>query len=162
MQAQITKTQPAVPPVWFDRFMKTLIIGSGVFVFALLAWGHLGASAWFFPPAPSPMQQVATAGPYHVVLQSSTGQLIAHQTTSLTITLHDAAGQPVNNATLQIAPVMTTMPMESPTVSSTFAQGHYIMHPIFIMAGIWKLTVTIHVNGQPDQHTTFDVSVRWR
>lgn len=161
MQAQLTKTHPAEPPVWFDRLMKTLIIGSGLLVFALLAWEHLGASAYFFPPAPTPMHQEATAGPYHVVLQSATSQIIAHQTTTLTITLHDAQGQSVDNAALQIAPVMTTMPMESPTVSSTFAQGHYIVHPVFIMAGIWKVTVTIHVTGQPDQNATFDLSVRW-
>jgi hypothetical protein len=51
--------------------------------------------------------------------------------------------------------------MPVPPVDATWANGKYTAHPIFSMAGPWRLTVTITTPGQPPVHATFRVGVRW-
>lgn len=159
---QARPTVTTETPVWLGRLMRGIIFGGGALVFVALAWVHLGLGALLFPPAPSAAQQTATAGAYHLTLTSTSGQLTADGPNTLTLTIHDGAGHLVTGATLHAAGEMTTMAMYTPTVTATASHdGSYVIHPIFGMAGIWKVTVVIAQAGQPDQRATFQVSVRW-
>lgn len=151
------------PSSWTDRLLPRLIVASGVLCFVLLAWGHLGLGAWLFPPAPTVAQQTAAAGPYQVALFLDSGQLIVGSANSVSLRLQDQHGHAVTDATVQIAPEMTSMPMTTPTVGATAqAAGHYLARPLFSMAGDWRLHVTITIPGQPSAQTVFIVSVRWK
>ena len=163
MQQPLAAMADAKPPaVWVDRLMRGIIFGGGALVFALLAWGHLGLGTWLFPPAPSPMHQVAQAGAYTVTFQASSTQLTARGPNAVTFTVRDAAGHAIDTAAVQLDLVMATMPMSAPSVTAMpQSTGSYLAHPIFGMAGIWKMNVTIAALGQPTVHTTFQVSVRW-
>jgi len=152
----------AMPSPLVDRLMRGIIFGGGAFVLALLAWGHLGLGAWLLPPAPSALHQTAVAGPYRVSLDAVSGQMTADGPNTITFTLHDAAGHPVPDATVHADLAMATMAMYAPTVAAQAqSNGTYRAHPIFGMAGIWNVTVVIAQAGQPEQRTTFQVSVRW-
>ena len=56
-----------------DRIARGVILGGGLFVLLLLAWGHLGLGALLLPPAASAQQQTAWAGPYVSPVSSATG-----------------------------------------------------------------------------------------
>ena len=145
-----------------DRVFPAIIIGSGLICFALLAWVHLGVGALLMPPAPTAQQQVTTAGPYHVTLIADSGQLTARGPNTLSFELRDQSGKPVSNAVIQAQPVMTTMAMESPAlVVKAAGGGRYLAQPKFLMAGDWRLDLTITQSGAPAQHAAFVVSVRW-
>jgi hypothetical protein len=139
-----------------------LIVGSGVLCFLLLAWGHLGLGAWLFPPAPTVPQQSVVAGPYQVVLSLDSGQLTVGDSNRIALRLQDQRGHAVTNATVQIAPEMTSMPMTTPTVGAAAQAGRYLAQPLFSMAGDWRLYVTITAPGQPSAQAVFTVRVRWR
>jgi hypothetical protein len=152
------KPSPAV-----DHLMRGIILGGGVLVLALLAWGHLGLGAWLFPPVPSALQQTARAGAYRVTLDAVSGQMTADGPNTITFTLHNAAGQPVAGASVRVELAMATMAMAAPTITAQpQGNGAYAAHPLFGMAGIWKVTVVIAQAGQPAQRATFQISVRWR
>lgn len=154
-------TTPA-PPKWLDRTMRGIIFGGGALIFGMLVWGHLGLGAYLFPPAPSATQQLAHAGNATVTLHATSGQMLARGPNTVTFTVQDAAGQPVSGATLHVALVMTTMTMYASALTATpQSAGQYTTHPIFGMAGIWKMNITISAPGQADQHTSFEVSVHW-
>jgi hypothetical protein len=159
---QARPTVTTETPVWLDRLMRGIIFGGGAFVFIALAWVHLGLGALLFPPAPSAAEQTATAGMYHITLSATSGQLTADGLNTLTLTVRDSAGHMLTGATLQASGEMATMAMFAPAVTATVAaNGSYVIHPIFGMAGIWNMTVVLAQAGQPDQHATFQVSVRW-
>lgn len=145
-----------------DRLALAGIWGAALVCFALLAWGHLGLGAWIVPPAASPEQQVASAGSYRVTLRLNSGQLTARGPNVISFALKDAAGHPIDGATLVVAPSMATMAMDAPAVAaSARGGGFYEAHPVFAMAGEWRLRVTITPPGQPRQTATFPVGVRW-
>ena len=138
------------------------ILAAGLLCLLLLAWGHLGLGAWLFPPAPGVAQQTAAAGPYRVALQLTSGQLTARGPNTLTLRLQDQAGQAINGASLHVTPAMTTMPMNVPAVDGLArGAGAYLIHPVFGMAGDWRLDVTIAAPGQPAAQVSFLVGVRW-
>jgi hypothetical protein len=146
-----------------DRVARGVIIGGGVFVFALFAWGHLGLGAWLVPPAATAAQQTAKAGPYAATLLLDGGQLTAGTDNRATLVLRDASGQPLDGATVNVQPVMTTMQMNVPPARVAAAGGgKYVVHPAFSMAGPWRMDVTIARPGQPTQHVSFAVGVRWK
>ena len=150
------------PTAKLDRALPAIIVGSGVVCFVMLAWVHLGLGALVMPPAATTQQQVTTVGPYHVTLVADSGQLTARGPNALSFELRDQAGRPVNNAVIQAQPVMTTMAMESAAMSvKATGGGRYIAQPKFLMAGDWRLDLTITRPGAPAQHTSFVVSVRW-
>lgn len=145
-----------------DLVARSVIIGSGIAVCLLLAWGHLGLGAYLFPPAPSAPRQVAIAGPYQVTMSADSGQLLVGAHNSVSFVVRDRAGHAVNNAMIQIRADMTTMAMPVPPVTATpLGDGRYAARPLFSMAGPWRLTVTIADPGAPATHAAFDVSVRW-
>jgi hypothetical protein len=145
-----------------DRLFPAVIVGSGVFCFVLLAWVHLGLGALVMPPAATAHQQTATAGPYHVTMSADSGQLTARGPNTLSFELRDQSGQPVSDASIQALPVMTTMAMESPVVvMKATGGGRYVAQPRFVMAGDWRLDLTITRPGTPAQRAAFLVSVRW-
>lgn len=149
-----------------DRVAKVGIVGSGILCFLLLAWGHLGLGAWLFPPAATASQQVAQAGPFQVTFQSDSGQLTAGGPNTISFLVRDKSSQPIPGATIHLQAKMTTMAMDAPPIVIVPAgEGRYSAHPLFSMAGTWRLALTITQPGQTmsqDQHATFDVSVRWR
>jgi YtkA-like len=145
-----------------DRLFSAFIIGSGVLVFVMLAWVHLGVGALLMPPAATAQQQTTTAGPYRVTLVADSGQLTARGPNTLSFELRDQSGKLVSDAVIQAQPVMTTMAMESPAVVVKAAGGgRYLAQPKFLMAGDWRLDLTITQPGAPAQHAAFVVSVRW-
>jgi hypothetical protein len=145
-----------------DRLALGGIWGAALICFVLLAWGHLGLGAWIVPPAASAEQQVVSAGPYQVTLRLNSGQLNARGPNAISFALKDAAGHPIDGATLVVAPSMATMAMDAPAVgASARRSGSYEAHPVFAMAGEWRLRVTITTPGQPRQAATFPVGVRW-
>lgn len=149
--------------LWLDRMMRAVIIGSGLLCLALLAWDHLGAGALLFPPALTAPHQDTQAGPYQARLTMPASGLTAYGPNTITLAMRDGAGAPLAGATVTIAPVMTTMPMEvPPTQGQLDAQGQLVAHPRFGMAGDWRLNVTIQRTGAPPEHASFVVSVRWR
>ena len=141
---------------------RGVILGSGLLVLALLAWVHLGVGALLFPPAPDPAQQVANAGALRVTLHADSGEMIVGQHNTISLLVSDPAQHPVTGARVTVDADMLAMPMPVPTVSATWADGRYTAHPIFSMAGDWRLTVTITAPGQPTVHATFPVGVRWK
>jgi hypothetical protein len=145
-----------------DYLAKGGILAAGLLCLLLLAWGHLGLGALLFPPAPTVAQQTAVAGPYRVTLQLTSGQLTARGPNTLVLLLQDQVGHAIDGASLRVTPEMTTMPMSVPEVEG-LAQGagQYMLHPIFGMAGDWRLVVTIAAPGQPGARVSFLVGVRW-
>lgn len=145
-----------------DALARGGILASGLVCLLLLAWGHLGLGALLFPPAPTVAQQSAVAGPYRVTLRLESGQPTARGPNTMVLRLQDQAGQPITGASLRVAPVMTTMPMTAPDAEG-LAQGagQYIIHPVFGMAGDWRLAVTIAAPGRPAMQVSFAVGVRW-
>jgi hypothetical protein len=141
---------------------RAVIVGSGLAVCLLLAWGHLGLGAYLFPPAPSAAHQAATAGTYTVVMTAVSGQMVVGRHNDVTFDVRDQAQRPITGATMRLQADMTTMAMPvPPTIATDQGSGRYVAHPFFSMAGPWRLTLTIAVPGHPDAHATFDVSVRW-
>jgi hypothetical protein len=128
----------------------------------LLAWGHLGLGAWLVPPAPTVAQQQMVAGPYTLTLRLESGQLTARGPNNVLVRLQDHAGHPITGARLHVALEMTSMPMHAPDVEG-LAQGagQYLIHPVFAMAGDWRLVVTISAPGQSTTRASFPVGVRW-
>jgi len=145
-----------------DRLFPAFIVGSGVLVLFLLAWAHLGLGALLIPPTATAQRQVTTAGPYQVALVADSGQLTARGPNTLSFELRDQSGKPVNDAVIEAQPVMTTMAMNSATISSkSVGEGRYLAQPKFLMAGDWRLDLTITQPGATAQHATFVVSVHW-
>ena len=145
-----------------DHIARGVILGGGVVVLTLLAWGHLGLGALLFPPAATAHQQTAHAGPYAVELVMASGQLTARGPNTILVVVRDTHGQPVEGAHVQIAAGMTSMPMAAPTLTGADqGQGRYLAHPLFGMAGPWQFDITVAVPGQPAHHLPFNVGVRW-
>lgn len=156
-------TPTTTPSPRVDRLMRGLIFGGGVFVFALFAWGHLGLGAWLFPPAASAAQQTAKAGPYVVTLELDAGQLTVGEQNRASVLVRDAAGHPVEEASVHVQPVMTTMAMNVPAAQVVAnGNGRFTIGPVFSMAGVWRLDLAIAAPGQATQHVSFDVGVRWK
>ena len=143
------------------RIAHGVIIGSGLLTLALFAWVHLGVGALLFPPAPGPARQVANAGAFQVTMLSDSGEMLVGEHNTISLLVRDADQRAVTGARITVAADMLTMPMPAPDVAATWAQGRYTAHPIFTMAGPWKLTVTILAPGQPAVHADFQVGVRW-
>lgn len=143
------------------RIAHGVIIGSGLLTLALLAWVHLGVGALLFPPAPGPARQVATAGSFQVTLLSESGEMLVGEHNTISLLVRDANQRAVTGAAVTVAADMLTMPMPVPDVSAAWTQDRYTAHPVFTMAGPWRLTVTIIAPGQPAVHMAFDVGVRW-
>ena len=165
MRLPLTQKSAAKPPPAHSRgdyLAKGGILAAGLVCLLLLAWGHLGLGALLVPPAPTVAQQTVTAGPYTVTLQLQSGQLKARGPNTIVLRLQDQAGHPVNGASLHVTPEMTTMPMAGPDAAGLAqSAGHYIIHPIFGMAGDWRLDVSIAAPGQPGARASFPVGVRW-
>jgi hypothetical protein len=139
-----------------------VIVAGGIVVLLLLSWGHLGLGALIMPPAPAAPRQVTHAGPYTVTLALDAGQLTVGDHNSAVLTVTDASGRPVDGARVRVIPHMTTMAMESPEeVALAQEDGRYRIHPVFAMAGQWRLDVSLTTPGQSEEHTSFDVGVRW-
>lgn len=145
-----------------DFAARGVILAGGVLVLVLMLWGHFGVGAFFFPPARTAAQQVAVAGPYRVALTITSGQLTARGPNTVAFVLEDRAGHTLPGAKLLVEPWMTTMPMAArPLVATSRAGGRVVIHPIFGMAGTWRLILTVTPLGQPPTHLSFDVGVRW-
>jgi hypothetical protein len=145
-----------------DYLARGGILAAGLVCLLLLAWGHLGLGALLVPPAPTVAQQTALAGPYQVTLWLQSGQLTARGPNTLVLTLQDQAGQPINGASLRVTPEMTSMPMAAPDAAGlTRGAGQYLFHPVFGMAGDWRLDISIAVPGRPGAQVSFPVGVRW-
>lgn len=145
-----------------DHLAFAGIWGAALICLALLAWGHLGLGAWIAPPGTTAQQQVASTGPYSVTLRLESGQLTARGPNTISFVLKDAAGHPVEGATLVVAPVMAAMAMDAPAVgASARGSGRYEAYPVFTMAGEWRLHVRIATPGQQERTATFAAGVRW-
>lgn len=155
--------QPTASQRRRDRLAHGLIVGAGALCFLLLAWEHLGLGALLFPPAPTVAQQSASAEMLKATLRLDSGQLTAAGPNTVSLTLTDASGRPINDAVVAAHPQMRTMAMDAPAVAvvRSGAPGSYVAHPRFAMAGDWRLVVTVMRTGQPPQLLTFDVTVRW-
>jgi len=145
-----------------DYFARGGILAAGLACLLLLAWGHLGLGALLFPPAPTVAQQTVVAGPYRVTLRLESGQPTARGPNTLVLSLQDQAGHSITGASLRVTPVMTTMPMNAPDLEGqAHGGGQYIIHPVFGMAGDWRLAVSIAAPGRPAIQVSFAVGVRW-
>lgn len=145
-----------------DRLVLGGIWGVALICFALLAWGHLGLGAWIVPPTATAQQQVSSTGPYRVTLRLDSGQLTARGPNVVSFVLKDTRGHPVEGATLVVAPAMATMAMDAPAVGASKREsGRYEAHPVFAMAGEWRLRVSIAAPGHLERTATFSVGVRW-
>lgn len=92
----------------------------------------------------------------------ASGPLTARGPNAVAIGVRDAGGQPVDGARVRIAPGMTSMVMMAPAVNAVAqGDGRYLAHPVFGMAGAWRLDVTLAVPGGPARQVAFDVAVRW-
>lgn len=139
-----------------------VIVAGGAIVLTLMMWGHLGLGAWIAPAPPTAPRQVAMAGPYRVTLVLDTGQFTRGTNGAATLIVQEAAGQSVDGATVWVQPRMLTMGMQAPVVSGIAqGDGHYLVRPDLEMPGEWRLDVTLLQPGISDQHTSFDVNVRW-
>jgi hypothetical protein len=144
---------------WEDRIARGIILAGGLFVLLAMVWGHFGLGALVAPPAANAPTQTASAGAYHVTLR--TGALTARGPNTLAFTVSDRAGHAVPQASLRVEPWMTAMAMRAPAVDATPAAGQWMAHPVFGMAGSWRLVVTLTPQGQSPATATFDVGVRW-
>jgi hypothetical protein len=159
---QSRETRPAGQSVISDRIARYGILGSGILCLSLLAWGHLGLGALIVPPAPTVALQTATAGAYQVTLRLDSGQLTAGRHNTISFAVRDRAGRPVPASAVHVQPVMTTMAMDVPAADVTAAAGgRYLAHPLFSMAGPWRLDVSVAAPGQPTANVSFNVGVRW-
>lgn len=160
--SRASETRPAGRSVAADRIARYGILGSGILCLLLLAWGHLGLGALIVPPAPTAAHQTATAGAYQVTLRLDSGQLTAGRHNTVSFEVRDRAGRPVTASDIHVQPIMTTMAMDAPAADVTpVAGGRYLAHPLFSMAGPWRLEVSVTAPGQPASTVSFDVGVRW-
>jgi YtkA-like protein len=156
------ETRPAGRSITSDRIARYGILGSGILCLLLLAWGHLGLGVLIFPPAPTVALQTATAGTYEVTLRLDSGQLTADRHNTVSFEVRDHAGRLVKASAIHVQPVMTTMTMDVPAADVTAtAGGRYLAHPVFSMAGPWRLDVSITAPGQRLATMSFNVGVRW-
>jgi len=161
-QPRESEIRPAGRSVTSDRIARYGILGSGMLCLLLLAWGHLGLGALIVPPAPTVALQTATAGAYQVTLRLDSGQLTAGRHNTVSFAVRDRAGRAVPASVIRVQPVMTTMAMDVPAADVTAAAGgRYLAHPLFSMAGPWRLDVSIAAQGQPTATASFNVGVRW-
>ncbi|NNJ09561.1 FixH family protein [Chloroflexales bacterium ZM16-3] len=69
-------------------------------------------------------------------------------TQTFTITLVDAQGKPIDNASVYIDLLMSAMPMGSNRpVASNEGQGRYQVQYVYTMTGTWEVTVVAEVDG---------------
>lgn len=161
-QSRESEIRPAGRSVTSDRIARYGILGSGMLCLSLLAWGHLGLGALIMPPAPTVALQTATAGAYQVTLRLDSGQLTAGRHNTISFAVRDRAGRAVTASAIHVQPVMTTMAMDVPAVDVTAAVGgRYLAHPLFSMAGPWRLDVSVATPGEPAATVSFNVGVRW-
>lgn len=145
-----------------EKVMRAVILAGGLFVLALLAWGHLGLGALLVPPAATVSPQVVSAGPASVTFRLVSRVLTPTGQNSVAFTLRDAQGAPITNATVRVQPVMTTMAMANPAYTATATgAGQYVIHPKFAMAGTWRLMVTVTQPGRAPVTVPFLVGVPW-
>jgi hypothetical protein len=144
---------------WEDRIARGVILAGGLLVLLLMAWGHFGLGALLAPPAANAPLQTVSAGAYRVALRA--GALTARGPNTLAFTVSDRAGHPLPHTAVRVEPWMTAMAMHSRAVEATAANGQWVAHPVFGMAGSWRLVVTLTPPGQPPATATFDVGVRW-
>lgn len=161
-RTRASETRPAGRSARSDRIARYGILGSGILCLLLLGWGHLGLGALILPPAPTVALQTATTGTYQVTLRLDSGQLTAGRHNTISFEVRDRAGRSVTASALRVQPVMTTMAMDVPAADVTATGGgHYVAHPLFSMAGPWRLDVSIAARGQPASTMSFNVGVRW-
>jgi YtkA-like protein len=144
---------------WEDRIARGVILAGGLLVLLLMAWGHFGLGALLAPPPANAPTQMASAGAYRVALRA--GALTARGPNTLTFAVTDRAGHQLSRASVRVDPWMVAMPMRARAVDATVARGQWVAHPVFGMAGSWRLVVTITPDGQPPVSATFAVGVRW-
>ena len=156
---RLARVRSARAARWEDRIARGVILAGGLFVLLAMVWGHFGLGALVAPLTANSPTQTASAGPYRVALRA--GALTARGPNTLAFTISDRAGRAVPHASVRVEPWMTAMAMRAPAVDATPAAGQWVAHPVFGMAGSWRLVVTLTPEGQPPATATFDVGVRW-
>jgi hypothetical protein len=145
-----------------DRLARWGIGGAAAIVLGLLVWGHLGLGAWLLPPPATPAQTSLVAGPYHVSVMTSGGNLTPTGPNTVSLQLRTAQGQPIGGAQVRIALLMTTMAMTAPQLSGvTDSAGQVIFHPIFSMVGTWRFAITLSAPTQPTTDLAVLLPVHW-
>lgn len=145
-----------------DRLIRGLIITSGMVCFVLLAWSHLGLGARIIPPSASPLHQSVSDGSYHIDLTLASGQLTAQGPNTITFVVRDGSGQALSPSTIRVQLAMTTMAMYAPDcLAQRQLDGTYAAHPLFGMAGSWRMMLIIPDAGHASTNVSFDVNVHW-
>lgn len=84
----------------------------------------------------------------------------AGQDVTLTFTLTDATGAPIEHARVSVALTMTAMDMAGGAgLAQPLGAGRYRLVGGFGMGGEWTLAVSVALAGQPSLHTTFTLAV---
>ncbi len=145
------------------RMPRSHILVVVVFCLAVMFFGTLDLGPWLIAPKASAADQVRTGGPYTLELRTTPDQPTVLEQETLSVTVRDAAGHPVDGAALQVQPTMVTMPMSEPTtLAHPLGGGRYTATLRFDMPGAWQLVVTLSMPDRASYTVTFDTSVRVR
>ena len=108
-----------------------------------------------------PLTLEQTDQTYTAQLTISQNPVAVMKETTLTLVLHDAEGQPVDNASVRYDLTMPgmTMPPNQPQVSGK-GNGAYEAQAIFTMAGDWRCRADAEVPGGPTLEFTFDFKAK--
>ncbi|HEX7737716.1 MAG TPA: copper resistance protein CopC [Ktedonobacteraceae bacterium] len=130
-------------------------------VFPNVDYNALVQQAQASAPAASPTPQTRTAGDLSITLQVAPARAGASNT--LALTLNDAQGKALTNATVKLAINMQIMDMGTAATTLTSGTPAYTTtfkaNQTFTMAGVWVIQVEIDRPGQPAVNTTFQVMV---
>lgn len=103
-----------------------------------------------------------TAGALSVKLMESTPAPPAKQSNALTFQVTDAAGNPVDGATLSVTPFMpdhghgsSVKPSVTPKGGGTYAVANVYLP----MPGLWRLTVTVQMPNVAPQDVAFSFCI---
>ena len=103
-----------------------------------------------------------TAAALSVKIMSATPAPPAKLTNALTLQLLDAGGQPLDGATLSIAPFMPDHGHGSavkPTVTAKGGGVYDVTNLYYPMPGLWRLTVTIQLPNVAAQDVAFSFCI---
>ncbi|WP_370650066.1 FixH family protein [Oscillochloris sp. ZM17-4] len=99
------------------------------------------------PSGPPTVRQEQTVDGITIGLEAADAPKV-NATQDFTITLADAKGQLIDDASVYIDLLMPAMPMGSNRpVASAAGQGRYNVQTVYTMSGTWEITVVAELDG---------------
>ncbi len=123
----------------------------------------MAGAAWAQTAGLAPGPVASVGGHFRVIAQSAVQPVVINKIHSWTLTLTDAAGAPVDGASLAIdasVPIIERVTPTAPRVTRALGEGRYLVEGMkFDMAGRWRLQIAIR-SGNDSDHVVMNVDVK--